>query len=56
MTSASSMHEAGHLKPVLWNNLEGWGGVPNAGVGVGVGTGICVANSCRCMSKAITML
>ena len=20
------MHEAGHSKPVLWNNSEGWGG------------------------------
>ena len=20
------MHEAGHSKPVLWDNLEGWGG------------------------------
>ena len=26
MTSASLMHEAGHSKPVLWDNLEGWGG------------------------------
>ena len=26
MTSASSMNEAGHSKPVLWDNLEGWGG------------------------------
>ena len=26
MTSASSMHEAGHPKPVLWDNPEGWGG------------------------------
>ena len=25
MTSASLMHEAGHWKPVLWNNPEGWG-------------------------------
>ena len=25
MTSASSMHEAGDPKPVLWDNLEGWG-------------------------------
>ena len=23
MTSASSMHEAGHSKPVLWDNQEG---------------------------------
>ena len=26
MTSASSVYEAGHSKPVLWDNLEGWGG------------------------------
>ena len=26
MTSASSMHEAGHSKLVLWDNPEGWGG------------------------------
>ena len=26
MTSASSMNEAGHSKPVLWDNPEGWGG------------------------------
>ena len=25
MTSASSMHEAGHSKSVFWANLEGWG-------------------------------
>ena len=25
VTSASSMHEAGHSKPVLWDNPEGWG-------------------------------
>ena len=25
MTGASSMHEAGHSKPVLWDNPEGWG-------------------------------
>ena len=25
MTSASSMQEAGHSKPVLWDNPEGWG-------------------------------
>ena len=24
MTSASSMQEAGHSKPVLWDNPEGW--------------------------------
>ena len=26
ITSASSMHEAGHSKPVLWDHPEGWGG------------------------------
>ena len=26
MASASSMHEAGHPKPVLWDNPEGEGG------------------------------
>ena len=26
MTSTSSMHEAGHSKPVLWDKPEGWGG------------------------------
>ena len=26
MASASLMHEAGHPKPVLWDNPEGWGG------------------------------
>ena len=26
MTSASSMHEAGHSKPVLWDSPERWGG------------------------------
>ena len=25
MTSASSMHEAGHSKPVLWDNPGAWG-------------------------------
>ena len=25
MTSVSLMHEAGHPKLVLWDNLEGWG-------------------------------
>ena len=26
MTSASSVHEAGHSKLVLWDKPEGWGG------------------------------
>jgi len=31
MTSASSMYEAGHPKPVLWDKLEGWGGEGGGG-------------------------
>ena len=27
MTSASPLHEAGHPKPVLWDNPEGYDGV-----------------------------
>ena len=30
-TSASSMHEVGHPKPVLWDNPEGWGGEGGGG-------------------------
>ena len=63
MTSASSMHEAGRLKPVLWNSLEGrvlWNSLEGE-VGFRMrrwsrGTGIPMATSCRCMSKASTML
>ena len=36
MISASSMHEAGHSKPVLWDNPEGWGG-RKVGGGFGMG-------------------
>ena len=47
MISASSMHEAGHSKPVLWDNPEGGGG---EGGGGGVhdegDTCIPVADSC----------
>ena len=32
VTSASSTHEAGHSKPVLWDNPEGWGGEGGGGV------------------------
>ena len=31
VTSASSTHEAGHSKPVLWDNPEGWGGEGGGG-------------------------
>ena len=44
MKSASLMHEAGHPKPVCWDNPEGWGG--EAG-GFRMGdTCIPVADSC----------
>ena len=36
MPSASSMHEAGHPKPVLWDNPAGWG---EEGAGRGVQDG-----------------
>ena len=47
MTSASSMHEAGHSKLVLWDNPEGqcWEGGGRR-VQDGRGTCIPVANSC----------
>ena len=49
MTSASSMHEAGPSKPVLWDNVEGWGG---EGGWWGVQDwGTHVADSGRCMQK-----
>ena len=46
MTSAISMHEAGHSKPVLWDNPEGWGG-EEGGRGLSMGD-ICtpIADSC----------
>ena len=31
MTNTSSMHEAGHSKPVLWDNVEGWDGEEDGG-------------------------
>ena len=31
MTRATSIHEAGHSKLVLWDNLEGWGGREDGG-------------------------
>ena len=41
------MHEAGHPKPVLWNNPVGWGGKGGErGVQDGGDTCIPVANSC----------
>ena len=47
MTSANSMHEAGHLKLVLWDNPEGWGGEGGGEAGSGWwDTYTPVADSC----------
>ena len=47
ITSASSMHEAGHPKPVLWDNPEG-SSREGGGMGVQDGGDTCipVADSC----------
>ena len=56
MTSASSMHEAGHSKPVLWDNPEGYSG-EGGGRGFRMGdTCAPVADSHRCMAKTTTIL
>ena len=47
MTSATSMHQAGHSKPVLWDNPEGWGGERGGrGSGWGGPAYTRVADSC----------
>ena len=61
MTSPSLMHEAGHSKPVHWNNPEGWDGVGGGrGVqdrgGSGVQDGGPMADSCQCVAKTTTTL
>ena len=47
MTSASSMHEAGYPKLVLWDNLQGWSG-EEGGRGFQYGGDTCIpmSNSC----------
>jgi len=57
MTSASLMHEAGHSKPVLWDNSEGWGGEGGGRGGVRMGdTCTPMADSCQSMAKTTTIL
>ena len=52
MTSASWMHEAGHSKPVLWDNPEGEGGEGGERGVQDRGTECApVADACRCMAK-----
>ena len=56
MTSPSLMHEAGHSKPVHWDNPEGWDG-ERSGRGFGMrDTCTPVADSCQCMAKTTTIL
>ena len=57
MASASLLHEAGYPKPMLWDNLEGYGG---EGGGKRIQdwgrTWTPTADSCCCMAKTITIL
>ena len=47
VTSVSSMHETGHSKLVLWDNLEEWSGEGGGrGAQDGQNTRIPVANFC----------
>ena len=56
MASASLMHEAGHPKPVLWDNPEQGGERGGRRVQDWGDTCIAVANSYWCMAKTITVL
>ena len=50
------MYEAGHSKPVLWDNPVDWGGEGDEG-GSGWGdTCAPMADSCRCMAETTTTL
>ena len=56
MTSPSWMHEAGHSKPVHWDNPEGWG-VEGGRRGFRMGdTCAPMADSCQCMARTNTIL
>ena len=47
MTNVSLMHEAGHPKPVLWDNPEGWDG-EGGGRGFRIGNARTpMADSCQ---------
>ena len=50
------MHEAGHSKPVLWDNPEGWGGEGDGRRVQDGGTCAPVADLCWYMAKTTTML
>ena len=55
MTSASLMHEAGHSKPVLWDNSEGWAG-EGGGKGVQDGGHVHLWLIHQSMAKTTTIL
>ena len=50
------MHEAGHSKPVLWDNPEGWGGEEGGSKGQDEGKRAPMADSCQCMVETTTIL
>ena len=51
IAGSSSMHEIGHSKPVLWDNVEGWDGEEDGG-GFRMGnTCTPMAHSCQRMAK-----
>ena len=52
MTSPSSMHETA-LKPVHWNDPEGWDEEGGSGWGTHVHP---MADSCQCTAKTTTVL
>ena len=56
MTSASLMHDAGHSKPVISDNLEGWSGEGGGRVFSMGNTCTPMADSCLCMAKTTTIL
>ena len=53
MTSGSSVHEAGHPKPVLWDNPEGWVGEGEGVVQDGGDTCAPMADSYQCIAETI---
>ena len=50
------MHGAGHPKPMIWNNSEGWRGERGGRRVQDGGTQAPVADSCPCLAKIITTL
>ena len=55
MTSANTMHEAGHSKSVLWDNPEGWDGEGGRRGAQNGETRAPAGDSCQCMAKTTTI-